>query len=71
MGVAVVGDDDARLEGDDVVAVVPLLALRLAGVAAGFDDAQLVQPERFLDDVEDVPLSAADLDAAVAVGAER
>ena len=34
-GVALVGDDDAGLEGDDVVAVVPLLALGLEVVAAG------------------------------------
>ena len=34
-GVALVGDDDAGLEGDDVVAVVPLLALGLELVAAG------------------------------------
>src|ERR687897_1289461 len=33
--VALVGHDDARLEGDDVVAVVPLLALLLVCVATG------------------------------------
>src|SRR5215218_10899469 len=38
VGVAVVGDDDARLERHHVVAVVPLLALGLVGVAAGPDD---------------------------------
>jgi len=37
--VAVVADDDAGRQRDDVVAVVPLLALGLPGVAAGFDDA--------------------------------
>src|SRR5574337_1409743 len=39
VGVAVVGDDHAGLERDHVVAVVPLFALRLPGVAAGLDDA--------------------------------
>jgi hypothetical protein len=33
--VALVGDDDARAERDDVIAVVPLVALRLELVAAG------------------------------------
>ena len=41
--VALVADDDAGLEGDDVVAVVPLLALGLPLVAAGADDAQLLE----------------------------
>ena len=40
--VALVGDDDAGLEGDDVVAVIPLLALGLPLVAAGLDDSQLL-----------------------------
>ena len=40
-GVALVADDDAGLERDDVVAVVPLLALGLEGVTAGLDDAHL------------------------------
>ena len=44
--VALVGDDDAGLEGDDVVAVVPLLALLLVGVAAGLDDVELLDAER-------------------------
>ena len=46
VGVALVGDDDAGLEGDDVVAVVPLLALLLVGVAAGLDDVELRHAER-------------------------
>ena len=33
--VALVGDDDTRLERDDVVAVVPLVALGLELVAGG------------------------------------
>ena len=36
-----IGDHDAGLDGDQVVAVVPLLALGLVLVAAGADDAQL------------------------------
>ena len=66
--VAIVGHDHAGLERDDVVAVVPLLALGLPGVAAGLDDAQLLQAERLLDHVEEMSLVGADLDAAVAVG---
>ena len=44
--VALVGDDDAGLERDDVVAVVPLLALLLVGVAAGLDDVELRDAQR-------------------------
>src|SRR3954470_22388552 len=35
VGVALIGDDDARLDGHDVVAVVPLLALLLVVVTTG------------------------------------
>src|SRR4051812_27210834 len=45
-GVALVGHDDAGLEGHHVVAVIPLLALGLEGVAAGLDHAHLVDVER-------------------------
>ena len=45
-GVAVVGEDDARLDRDGVVAAVPLLALGGVDVAAGLDDPQLGEPER-------------------------
>ena len=44
--VALVGDDDAGREGQDVVAVVPLLALGLEAVAAGRHDAQRGDAER-------------------------
>ena len=47
--VALVGDDDAGLERDDVVAVVPLLALLLVGVAAGLHDVELLDAERVRD----------------------
>ena len=52
-GVAVVGEHDARLDGDRVVAAVPLLALGRVGVAAGLDDAQRRQVERAGDDVDE------------------
>ena len=58
VGVALVGDDDTGLEGDDVVAVVPLLALLLVLVTAGFDDGQLVDAERVGDRGEEVGLRA-------------
>src|SRR5687767_3668314 len=54
VGVAVVPDDHARLERNDVVAVVPLLALGVEGVAAGADDEKIVQPQRLLVDFEEV-----------------
>ena len=50
--VAVVADDDSGLDGDDVVAVVPLLALGLVAVAAGGDDPQAVETEGLLDDLQ-------------------
>src|SRR5690242_2558323 len=44
--VSLIRDDDARLDRDRVVGVVPLLALGLVLVAAGLDDVQLLDPER-------------------------
>ena len=44
--VALVGDDDAGFEGHDVVAIVPLLARLLVGVAAGLNDVELLDAER-------------------------
>src|SRR3954454_17687007 len=41
VGVPLVRDDDARFHGDDVVAVVPLLALLLVRVATRLDHAQV------------------------------
>src|SRR5215475_2102876 len=60
VGVAVIADDHAGLDGDDIVAVVPLLALRLPGIAAGPDDSEMLQAERLLDDLEHAPLVLAD-----------
>src|SRR3954452_10886966 len=51
--VAFVRDDYARFEGDDVVAVVPLVPLRLELVAAGRDNRHLVEAERILHLVEE------------------
>src|SRR5262245_36545157 len=50
--VPVIGDDHAGLDRHDVVAVVPLLAFRLVAVAAGLDDAELVEPERIAHDLQ-------------------
>src|SRR6516162_10747897 len=60
-GVALVGDDDAGLKRDDVVAVIPLLALGSEYVPAGLHDPHLAyaqglghhlgqRPALFLDD---------------------
>src|SRR6478609_9439619 len=51
--VALVGDDDARGQRDDVVAVVPLVSLGLELVAAGRDDRQIGEPELVADLVEE------------------
>src|SRR6185436_8401618 len=65
--IPVVGDDDAGRQRDDVVAVVPLFALRLPGVAAGFDDAESTKAQRVLDDVEEMAFVFDDLGVALAV----
>src|SRR5215831_16368884 len=44
-GVALVGDDDAGLQRDDVVAVIPLFALGSEHVPAGLDDAHLAHAQ--------------------------
>src|SRR4029079_7167721 len=64
--IALVGDDHAGLEGDDVVAVVPLLALGLPRVGAGLDDPQLLELERVLDRAEEGRLLA-DVELALRV----
>src|SRR3954469_12611134 len=51
--VALVGDHDPRRERDDVVAVVPLVALGLELVAARGDELQVRDPERVLDLVDE------------------
>src|SRR5215467_1310921 len=54
--VALVGDDHAGRERDDVVAVVPLVALGLELVPAGRHELQLAQPERVLHLLDEGPL---------------
>ena len=67
--VALVGDDRPRRQRDDVVAVVPLVALGLELVAAGRDQRQVRQPERVLELVDERALGDLAGDAAVAVRA--
>src|SRR5215475_1778367 len=50
--IAVVGNDHARLERHDVVAVIPLLPFGLVVVAARANDSQLVQPESVADHLQ-------------------
>ena len=69
--VALVGDDDAGLEGDDVVAVVPLLALLLVRVAAGLDDVELRHAERVGDGAEEVSSSRTSSVAAASCPGRR
>lgn len=52
--VALIADHHARADGEHVVGVVPLLALGFKGVAAGGDQAYLINTERFLDGVQQV-----------------
>ena len=52
VGVAVIGVDDAWRRADEVGAAVPLRPLALVVAAAGLDDAQFLQAQRFLDDVD-------------------
>src|SRR5215472_1191010 len=68
MGIAVVAHDHTGLEGDDIVAVVPLLALSLPGIAAGPDDPEALEAERLLHDLEQRSLVLADLHAVFIVG---
>ena len=46
ISVAVVGNHDARLEGHDIVAVIPLFAFGFVGIAARGDGAQLIESKR-------------------------
>ena len=62
VGVALVGHDHAGLEGDDVVAVVPLLALLLVLVTAGLDDLQPVDADGVGDGTEEVGLDRSSAD---------
>src|SRR3954470_3741444 len=54
--VARVGDHHTRLQGDHVVAVVPLLPLLLVGVAAGLHDPQVGDAEGVRDGSEEAGL---------------
>src|SRR6478672_5000437 len=66
--VALVGDDDPGRQGDDVVAVVPLVALGLELVAAGRHDGEVRQAQLPPDLVEERALGDLGAHAAVAVG---
>src|SRR5215207_11373874 len=69
--VALVADHDAGLHGDDVVAVVPLVALGLELVAAGRHDGEALDPERVLDLVEERSLRNLRLHAGGAARLEQ
>ncbi len=67
VGVAVVGEHHAGLDGDEVVAAVPLLALRVVVGAAGLHHPQLVKPERAGDHFDERLVRLHDLHAGVGV----
>src|SRR4051794_105162 len=54
--VALVPHDDSRRERDDVVAVVPLIALGLEGIAARRNDAKPLETERVCHLVDERPV---------------
>src|ERR671912_2187284 len=54
VGIALIGDDDTRLDGDGVVGVVPLLACLLVLVASRLDDGQLLHAQGVLHGREEV-----------------
>ncbi len=41
VGVAVVGDDNTWLQGDHIIAIIPLFPFGLVGVTSGLHDAEL------------------------------
>src|SRR5690242_7466769 len=67
VGVAVVGNDDAGLQRDHVVAVVPLFPFCLKGVATGRDGPKAAEPKRFLHDCEERLFIAPNLEMALVV----
>src|SRR5690349_422253 len=67
VGVALVGDDDAGLDGHGVVGVVPLLALGLVLVAARLDHVQALHAQCIRHRAQQVLLLGY-LEPAVAVG---
>ena len=62
--VAVVGVDHARRRAHQIGAAVPLRAFALVVGAAGLDHAQLLQAQRFGDDIDERLLLGVELDAA-------
>src|SRR4051794_10699672 len=65
--VALVPDDDSGRKRDDVVAVVPLIALGLERVAACGDDTKALEAERVCHLVDERPVGQRHVDPAVAV----
>src|SRR5690606_37161315 len=60
--VAVVGHDDTRIEGDDVVAIVPLLPFADIGIAGRFHDSELLQLQSLGHDLGEVSFFLAYVD---------
>src|SRR5690606_39456639 len=65
--VALVGDDDAGLERQDVARVVPLLALGAEGVLRGGEDAQGVHAQRLGEDRKSTRLNSSHVKTSYAV----
>src|SRR5215469_16018472 len=63
--VPLVADNDSRLERDDVVAVVPLVAFGFELVASCGDEPEFLDPERVLHLVQERTLGDLGCDAAL------
>jgi gamma-glutamyl-gamma-aminobutyrate hydrolase PuuD len=68
VGVTVIGHNYARLERDDVVAIIPLLALGLPRVSPGLNDLQRVESQRVLYHLQQRRVIGPNLECAVGAG---
>src|SRR5262245_59958700 len=68
MSVAVISEDHTRLKRDNIVAVLPLLALGFIGISACTDRTKLVEAQRIADHFEHRLLLRPRLDAAIVLG---
>ena len=71
VGVAVVGEDDAGFDGDEVVAAVPLLTLGVVVGAAGLHHPEFRQPQRRRDHLDERLRLVDHVDADVVVAGHQ
>src|SRR6185295_10884334 len=68
VGVAVVRNHHTGRQGNDIIAVVPLLPLCLPGIATSLDDSKLFEAECFFDYIEKMSFVGMNFDASVPGG---